>query len=156
ISVVASFLPFILARCGVANTAVPGQVPDTVRYAFYFGAAVLLLAISWTVLRTREYSPAELASFDDAEPAAVHAGSRVPGLPVWRQIVLWPGLGVLLAALIAWRDGDRMLYVLAGLCASYGVLLAVSRLLPGSHMVATIVDDLRRMPGMMRRLAWVQ
>lgn len=49
-----------------------------------------------------------------------------------------------------------MLYVLAGLCASYGLLLGVARALPGTHMLATIVDDLRSMPDTMRRLAWVQ
>ncbi|WP_282270450.1 MFS transporter [Stenotrophomonas sp. PS02298] len=155
-AVVASFLPFILAHFGVANTAGPGEVPDTVRYAFYFGAAVLLLAMSWTVFSTREYSPAELADFDDAEPSAVHSTQRVGGLPQWSQIGLWLGLGVLLAVLIAWRQGDRMLYVLAGLCAAYGLLLGVARVLPGQHMLATIVDDLRSMPGTMRRLAWVQ
>ena len=53
-AVVASFLPYILTQLGVANTAPPGQVPDTVRYAFYFAAFVLLAAISWTVLRSRE------------------------------------------------------------------------------------------------------
>ncbi len=155
-AVVASFLPFILAHYGVANTAGPGEVPDTVRYAFYVGAVVLLLAMAWTVFSTREYSPAELAAFDDAEPAPVHASQRVAGLPQWGQILVWLGLGVVLAALIAWQQGDRMLYVLAGLCASYGLLLAVARVLPGTHMLATIVDDLRSMPGTMRRLAWVQ
>ncbi|KAF1055330.1 MAG: hypothetical protein GAK43_00123 [Stenotrophomonas maltophilia] len=49
-----------------------------------------------------------------------------------------------------------MLYVLAGLCAGYGLLLGLSRLLPGTHMLATIVGDLRSMPATMRRLAWVQ
>ncbi|RAX28673.1 MFS transporter, partial [Enterococcus sp. HPCN18] len=43
-AIVASFLPFILAHFGVANTAAAGEVPDTVRYAFYFGAVVLLAA----------------------------------------------------------------------------------------------------------------
>ncbi|KAG1088268.1 hypothetical protein G6F40_013534 [Rhizopus arrhizus] len=65
-------------------------------------------------------------------------------------------VGVLLALLIAWRQGDKMLYVLAGLCAGYGLLLALARALPGTHMLAAIVGDLRAMPVTMRRLAWVQ
>ncbi|HET6396555.1 MAG TPA: MFS transporter, partial [Pseudoxanthomonas sp.] len=69
-AVVASMLPWLLARAGVANTAGPGEVPDTVRYAFYLGGAVLFLAIGWTVLRTREYPPERLAAFDDALPPA--------------------------------------------------------------------------------------
>jgi len=154
-AIVASFLPFILAHFGVANTAAPGEVPDTVRYAFYFGAGVLLAAISWTVLSTREYSPLELAGFADAEPPQAHAVTA-RGVPPWGQIGGWVLLGVVLAALIAWQDGDRMLYVLAGLCAAYGLLLGVARVVPGTHMLATIVDDLRNMPGTMRRLAWVQ
>jgi len=36
------------------------------------------------------------------------------------------------------------------------VLLGVARVVPGPHMLATIVDDLRSMPSTMRRLAWVQ
>ena len=154
-AIVASFLPFILAHFGVANTAAPGEVPDTVRYAFYVGAVVLLAAITWTVLSTREYSPAELAGFADAEPPHAHAVAA-RGVPPWAQIVLWLLVGIALAALIAWQDGDKMLYVLSGLCAAYGILLGVARVLPGTHMLATIVDDLRNMPGTMRRLAWVQ
>jgi len=155
-AIVASFLPFILAHFGVANTAAAGEVPPTVRYAFYFGAVVLLASIAWTVFSTREYSPTELASFDDAEPPAVHQSAPVAGPPPMLQIGGWIALGLALAAAIAWRNGDKMLYVLAGLCIAYGLLLGVARLLPGPHMLATIVDDLRSMPRTMRRLAWVQ
>ncbi|WP_447784481.1 MFS transporter [Stenotrophomonas bentonitica] len=155
-AIVASFLPFILAHFGVANTAAAGEVPPTVRYAFYFGAVVLLASIAWTVFSTREYSPTELASFDDAEPPAVHQSAPVAGPPPMLQIGGWIALGLALAAAIAWRSGDKMLYVLAGLCIAYGLLLGVARLLPGPHMLAIIVDDLRSMPRTMRRLAWVQ
>ncbi|HDS0921980.1 TPA: MFS transporter [Stenotrophomonas maltophilia] len=155
-AIVASFLPFILAHFGVANTAPAGEVPPTVRYAFYFGAVVLLASIAWTVFSTREYSPGELASFDDAEPPAVHQAGPVAGPPPMLQIGGWIALGLALAAAIAWRNGDKMLYVLAGLCIAYGLLLGVARVLPGPHMLATIVDDLRSMPRTMRRLAWVQ
>ncbi|WP_448142210.1 MFS transporter [Stenotrophomonas bentonitica] len=155
-AIVASFLPFILAHFGVANTAPAGEVPPTVRYAFYFGAVVLLASIAWTVFSTREYSPGELASFDDAEPPAVHQAAPVAGPPPMLQIGGWIALGLALAAAIAWRNGDKMLYVLAGLCIAYGLLLGVARVLPGPHMLATIVDDLRSMPRTMRRLAWVQ
>ncbi len=155
-AIVASFLPFILAHFGVANTAAAGEVPPTVRYAFYFGAVVLLASIAWTVFSTREYSPTELASFDDAEPPAVHQSAPVAGPPPMLQIGGWIALGLALAAAIAWRNGDKMLYVLAGLCIAYGLLLGVARLLPGPHMLAIIVDDLRSMPRTMRRLAWVQ
>jgi len=156
-AIVASFLPYLLAHFGIANTAGPGQVPDTVRYAFYAGATVLLLSIAWTVFSTREYSPEQLAGFDDAEPGAAHVQHEaVASAPPARQAATWLLIGVALAAAIFWRQGDRMLYVLAGLCAAYGLLLWVARVVPGTHMLAAIVGDLRAMPQAMRRLAWVQ
>ena len=155
-AIVASLLPYLLARWGVANTAAPGQVPDTVRYAFWFGAAVLLLAIAWTVWRSREYSPAELAAFDDAQPVVQQRELVAGGKPSRWQAGGWLLLGVVLAVLITRAHGDRMLYVLAGLCAAYGLLLGLARRLPGTHLLASIVGDLRAMPLTMRRLAWVQ
>ena len=108
-AIVASLLPFLLAHWGVANTAPPGEVPDTVRYAFYFGAVVLLAAIAWTVFSTREYSPAELAAFDDAEPAAEHRAVAAEGVPSWGQAGTWLLLGV--AAFLCRKDGSRALQI---------------------------------------------
>ena len=72
-AVVASMLPWLLTRAGVSNTSVVtaggSGIPDTVRYSFEIGACVLVIAMGWTTLRSREYSPRELLSFDDAEPA---------------------------------------------------------------------------------------
>ena len=50
-AVVASILPWLLTtRFGVSNEAPPHMIPDSVRLSFYFGAAVFLLAVIWTVL----------------------------------------------------------------------------------------------------------
>src|ERR1700675_210875 len=72
-AVVASALPWIMAQFGYSNSgaAADGQamIPVTVRHAFDIGAAVLLLAIFWTVMRTREYPPQQLQAFSDAIPA---------------------------------------------------------------------------------------
>ena len=155
-SVVASMLPFLLEKAGVANTAPDGQVPDTVRYAFYAGGVVLLAAISWTVLRTREYSPAELASFDDYQPEA--ATTATAAAPTKRN-----GLGLLLLVigiagvlLIRGNGLDKQLYVLAGGIAAYGIAQLLAGIARGGGMFATIMHDLHTMPGTMRRLAVVQ
>ncbi|MFH7572058.1 hypothetical protein, partial [Pseudomonas syringae group genomosp. 7] len=102
-------------------------VSESSHPGYVSGAVVLLAAITWTVVSTREYSPVELAGFDDAEPPAHHAAAAINGPAPWAHVAVWLGLGVLLALLIAWRQGDRMLYVLAGLCAGYGLLLAAAR-----------------------------
>lgn len=154
-SVVASMLPWLLAKWGVANTAEPGVVPDSVRYAFYAGGVVLLLAILWTVASTREYPPEVLRSFDDAMPARVepaHAGSLPPasgGVP-------WLVAGGVMFALV-WHFGwNRMLYVLALLPLAYGLLRVVAPALPARSLPASLAADLHAMPRVMRQLAVVQ
>jgi len=157
-SVVASLLPWLLEQAGVPNTAPEGHIPATVRYAFYTGGAVLLAAIAWTVWRTREYAPAELAAFDDAEPAHGLQPRRDGGST--RQ---WAGLGAvaLVAGLAGWVAVaqlrlDKQLYVLAGGIAAYGVLLLLSGYTRADGMLANIMRDLHGMPVAMRRLALVQ
>ena len=156
-SVIASMLPFLLAKAGVGNTAGPGEIPDTVRYAFYCGGVVLLSAMLWTVFRTREYSPQQLATFDDAHPVDDAAGA-VLAAPGRRQLggLAWlvvGGLGVLGIRLWAL---DQQLYVLAGGIAAYGALVMLRRHMREGGMFAGIIDDLHTLPVTMRRLAVVQ
>ncbi|HET9817589.1 MAG TPA: MFS transporter, partial [Rhodanobacteraceae bacterium] len=68
-AVVASMLPWILAHFGVPNNAPEGVIPDTVKYAFYAGGAVLLGSVLWTICTTREYPPETLLAFDDSAAA---------------------------------------------------------------------------------------
>ncbi|WP_230471332.1 MFS transporter [Hymenobacter jejuensis] len=65
-AVVASMLPYIFTNyLNVPNTAGPGEIPPSVRYAFYMGGAAFFGAVLWTVLRTREYPPEDLAAFEE-------------------------------------------------------------------------------------------
>lgn len=63
-AVIASMLPTIFADyLGVSNVPVGGGIPDTVRYSFYIGGLVFLLAVSWTVLTADELPPEDLEGF---------------------------------------------------------------------------------------------
>jgi maltose/moltooligosaccharide transporter len=152
-SVVASMLPFLLTKLGVGNTAGPGEVPDTVRYAFYFGGAVLLLAILWTVLRTREYPPETLKAWDEAPPLV-----RRPLDPARarRNGLAWLAVGAAGIAAIAAFALDKQLYILAGGIAAYGLALLLLSLTGGRGAFASIMGDLQDMPPAMRKLAVVQ
>jgi maltose/moltooligosaccharide transporter len=155
-SVVASLLPWLLAQAGVGNTAGPGEVPDTVRYAFYFGGAVLLLALGWTVLRTREYPPEVLAAFDDAQPAIASSAPSTPGGRRKGQGIAWLLAGLLgVFAILTWQL-DKQLYILAGGIAAYGLALVLGDRARPQGMFATIMRDVHEMPAAMRRLALVQ
>ena len=152
-SVVASMLPFLLERMGVANTAPEGQVPDTVRYAFYAGGAVLLGAIGWTVLRTREYPPEALHAFDEAPPLAARRGNDATIRTLGIAALL---AGAALAWVVASRGLDKALYILAGLSAGFGLAFLLRTWLAADNAFTRIIDDIRDMPGTMARLAVVQ
>ncbi|QQP94508.1 MFS transporter [Lysobacter enzymogenes] len=153
-SVVASLLPYLLAHLGVGNTAAVGEVPDTVRYSFYFGGAVLLLSVGWTVLSTREYPPQQLQAFDEAPAiAAPRERDRVRCLLFGAS---WVVVGGLCATAISMLRLDRQLYVLAALVAAFGLALLARGMVREGGGFATVMDDLGAMPGAMARLAVVQ
>ena len=63
-AVIASLLPTIFADVlGVSNVPVHGAIPDTVRYSFYAGGAIYMLAVLWTVVTVKETPPDDLAAF---------------------------------------------------------------------------------------------
>jgi maltose/moltooligosaccharide transporter len=69
----ASLLPWLLTeKFGVSNEAPPHMIPDSVRLSFYIGAAVFLVAVLWTVLTSKEYSPEEMASFSENQSRETH------------------------------------------------------------------------------------
>lgn len=175
-AVLAGLLPWALTELGVPNTADPGVIPQTVRLAFYVGGASLLLAVLWTIVTTREYSPQQLEAFDTGRPGGVRAQPRehrarsfLLGGSVWLLAGAALALFIYAARLEPRPDmlaflGDwdlrQDLYVLAGLIAGFGVVQISAGLLrrAGANQNAfmDIVGDLFEMPATMRQLAVVQ
>jgi maltose/moltooligosaccharide transporter len=166
-AVVASVLPWLLAtRFGVSNEAPPHTIPDSVRLSFYFGAAVFLLAVVWTVARSREYPPDDLAAFAENRTREsrvrerrtlaefVENGSRQIRLG-WILVAV----GVLLSAWLASQAVYQVMILSAGV-AVVGLLLVASGMMQrrGSYENAfvTVVNDFQDMPHTMKQLAWVQ
>ncbi|UPG96696.1 MFS transporter [Luteibacter aegosomatissinici] len=151
-AVIASMLPWALAHFGISNTAAEGSVPDTVKYAFYIGGAILLGAVLWTILSTREYTPAQLRSFTDnvpeSQPADVSGAGR-------------PGMVLLLAGAAVWFAIrhfalEREVYLLAGGLVGFGLLLTWLARTRSHGVLRQIMGDVYGMPLSMRRLAGVQ
>ncbi|WP_426702383.1 MFS transporter [Rhodanobacter sp. Col0626] len=151
-AVVASALPWILAQFGVANVAPHGGIPDTVKYAFYAGGAVLLGAVLWTILSTREYPPAQLQSFTDgvAEKPAADASHA------WKLGVVLLVIGIAVLFAIRHFSLEKEVYVLAGGLIVSGLLFAWLSRTRSSGVLREVMGDLYGMPTSMRRLAWVQ
>ncbi|QOW08854.1 SLC45 family MFS transporter [Kaistella flava (ex Peng et al. 2021)] len=68
-AVIGSEMPNWLTKMGVSNVAADGYVANNVIYAFYVGAAVLIISILYTILTTKEYSPQEFSEFSSDEPS---------------------------------------------------------------------------------------
>ena len=142
------------------------MIPDSVRLSFYFGAAVFFLAVLWTVLRSREYAPEEMARSRRTRPARARA-RRAPdgrGVQLQRQATD-PARLILLgdrraAERLAGAGAIYQVMILSAGLAVVGLLLIVSGLLQRSgrydNGFVTILNDFQDMPQTMKQLAWVQ
>lgn len=62
-SLVGYMAPIIFTWLGIQNIAPKGEVPPSVVYAFYVGAAILILCVIYTFATVREMPPKEYAEF---------------------------------------------------------------------------------------------
>jgi len=116
----------------------------------------LFFSVMWTVSRSTEYSPAQLAAFGESEPAtAVSGNDRL----YWRAGVTALVAGLIATAVVWQFSLDKQLYILGLGIAAFGLLqlwLSAAKQQQKSGMVVSIIDDLYQMPGRMRQLAVVQ
>ncbi len=166
-AVIASALPWVMTNwLGIANTAAAGLIPPSVKFSFYIGATVFLLAVLWTVLSTKEYSPAELASFakedDEGKAAAreVHFSEKISHRPWLIHGILWLVGGLLISYGIFYFRLEKELYILGFGLATFGILQVVTKLLLLTNKVSSgfveVMSDLFTMPRTMAQLAVVQ
>ncbi|MFL6735637.1 MAG: MFS transporter [Sphingomonas sp.] len=159
-AVVGSIFPWLLDKEGASNVAT-GGIPDTVRYSFWVGGAALFVAVLWTVISTREYSPDEMDSFGEAdehedEKQAINAlANRSYGTSI-----VWAAAGIsVIFSVIQWGL-EKEVYLLGGLLIAYGLAnaagIALARRGHTSNMLANIVGDFSGMPEIMKRLAVAQ
>ena len=69
-SLVGYLAPITLTAIGISNLAPKGQVPPTVTYSFYIGAAVLVLCVIYSFVFIREMPPKEYAEFHGIDTTA--------------------------------------------------------------------------------------
>ncbi|NVJ99630.1 MAG: MFS transporter [Alphaproteobacteria bacterium] len=161
-SVVASALPWMLKNWfDVSNTAEAGMIPDAVKWSFYIGGAALFLAVLWTILRTKEYSPEELRAFAEASGKdSVIADNDQVRQRSWVGGMVWLMLGLLLTLLVINNGLAKELLILTIGSAAFGVIqLGQIQLVKAGRTnngFVHIIDDLFNMPEAMKQLTLVQ
>ncbi|NCD40614.1 MAG: MFS transporter [Bacteroidia bacterium] len=167
-AVVGSALPYILANWfGVSNEPVGSSpIPPTVKWSFYLGGIVFLSAVLVTVFTTREYTPEQIASFNehDASKNFGHSDNhygRDISARMFSSTGMWFLLSGLIIALVVWQlNFETEVYILAGILALFGLIFFISALLRSAGRtksgVVEIMTDLLNMPKTMGQLAVVQ
>ncbi|MBK7378132.1 MAG: MFS transporter [Ignavibacteriales bacterium] len=166
-AIVASALPYLLTNWfGIANTADSGEIPDSVKFSFYIGGAVFLLAVLYTVFSTKEYSPEELKKFSDDEKKLSQSKTLfvnlISGAAFNKNGLIWIFVGILGSAILHFvlQENDFGLYVLFVGSIIFGLLQLVAGFFTNQNKTSgglvSILNDLYKMPKTMKQLAVVQ
>jgi len=166
-AIVASALPYVLTNWfNIPNTAPEGFIPPSVKYSFYIGSAVFFLAVLWTVIRTKEYSPEQINAFaeeaegDGTVPETHLRTPQENRVKFLRNSYLWMPGGLIAGFFIYYYDLKDELYILAGGLTLFGIIQLVAGLLTGRgkdrNGFVEVINDLMNMPRTMAQLAVVQ
>ncbi len=170
-AVVGSALPYIMTNwLGISNTAPEGIIPPSVRWSFYLGAFAFLGAVVWTVFRTKEYNPEELAAFagEDENTSLVDYEKREAAQfedPTNRKIKTNTGIvailiGIGLSYLFYKIQSEKELYVFSFGALVFGFIFLIAGLLQKSGKTKNgffeVIHDFFNMPRTMIELSFVQ
>ena len=166
-AIVASALPYMMTNWfGIANTAGPGEIPDSVKFSFYIGGAVFLLAVLYTVFSTKEYSPEEIKKFSDEEKKLSQSKTSIANLisasAFNKNGLIWIFVGLVGSAILHFllHENDFGLYVLFVGSIIFGLLQLVAGFFTSQNKTSgglvSILNDLYKMPKTMKQLAVVQ
>jgi maltose/moltooligosaccharide transporter len=168
-AVIASALPYVLTNWfGVSNTAEAGVIPDHVKWSFYMGGVVFILAVLWTVFRTKEYSPEELEAFEETEGKVDLFQGELEsdaeyisnGKALIKKGLIITLIGLALTLWFFSAELAKELYIVsigifvAGLLASLSGWMQLKG--KSETGFVTIVNDIKFMPKTMKQLAIVQ
>lgn len=161
-AVIASALPYILTNwLGVSNTAPEGVIPQSVKLSFYIGGVVFLVAVLWTVIRSKEYPPEELRQYSEHDVSLAHDIRSRSHSKFVKHGLIWTIVGIVLFTIFYFFIYmDYGLGVFFGAIAAFGVLQIVSGLISKqsnlSNGLVVVMNDLFTMPKTMVQLSYVQ
>jgi MFS family permease len=164
-AVVASALPYMLTNWfGVSNISDRGKIPPHIILSFLIGAIIFFLAVLWTVLRTKEYTPEELASFSGGNEEEDQKESLqqeiLPYKRFLRSSLFWTLGGLIISLLVYIFNMLAEVYILGVGLIIFGIIQLITGLLTmkkrTDNGLVIIINDLFKMPKTMVQLAFVQ
>lgn len=166
-AVIASALPYMMTNWfGIPNTAPEGEIPDSVKYAFYIGGVVFFLAVLWTIISSKEYSPEELRKFEEADKEKLqtirYSTDPIKGSVFNRLGIIWTLIGLVGSIILHFvlKEDDFGLYVLFIGSFVFGLMQLFSGFLSNKGKTSggfvVVLNDLYKMPKTMKQLAVVQ
>lgn len=173
-AVIASALPWMMTNWfGISNTAPEGIIPDSVKFAFYFGAVAFFAAVAWTVFSTKEYSPEQIKEFEEAAEAEKLKHDDIEEIETSESVSLgtlkgkarklgWilTSVGVLTTLMVYVGGYMADLYILTIGVLIFGLFeltaLSIQKSKKSKAGLAEIVNDFNMMPKTMKQLAVVQ
>lgn len=75
-SIVGYVFPFLLTWLGFRNIAAAGVIPETVVFSFYFGAAILLMCVVYSLIKIKEWPPHIYAEYNGGPDKSTEAGKK--------------------------------------------------------------------------------
>lgn len=88
-SLVGYLAPIIFTIVGISNIAPKGEVPPTVTYSFYVGAAILIMCVVYSFITIKEMPPKEYAEFHGISEKAEKEKINIFKLLVDAPRVFW-------------------------------------------------------------------
>ena len=165
-AVVASALPYILTNWfGVSNISDEGKIPPHIILSFLLGAIVFFLAVLFTVLKTKEYSPEELAEFSAAKDEATNIKEALhdeilPYRRFFRSSFFWILAGLIFSFFVHLFKMQAEVYILGFGLVVFGIIQFITGLLIMNNKtdngLVIVINDLFKMPKTMVQLAFVQ
>jgi maltose/moltooligosaccharide transporter len=165
-AVVASALPYILTNWfGVSNISDEGKIPPHIILSFLLGAIVFFLAVLFTVLKTKEYSPEELAEFssgrdeETSKKEALH-DEILPYGRFFRSSFFWTLAGLIISFFVYLFKMQAEVYILGFGLVVFGIIQFITGLFTMNNKtdngLVIVINDLFKMPKTMAQLAFVQ
>jgi len=157
--------PIIFTWIGIANEAPQGVIPDSVKWSFYIGAAILIICVLYTFSTVKELNPKEYAEFhnikaqDDKKSSDPGFLSLLKSAPstFWTiglvQFFCWSAFmymwtysnGAIASLCFGWDGGDTKVKAFQDAGNWVGVVFAIQAI--GSLLWAAVLPALEKKIG---------